>query len=82
MNPRHFVIKNVDRIIHCGDPAFGGAMYGCSSCGTRYSFHRLRTITDLLGHSEMSTTEHCYILGYKNMDSLRDDLENVLKVIY
>ena len=21
-------------MINCGDPAFGGAMYGCSSCGT------------------------------------------------
>ena len=41
-----------------------------------------RTITDLLGHSEMSTTEHCYILGYDNMDSLRNDLESVLKVVY
>lgn len=39
-----------------------------------------RTITDLLGHSEMSTTEHCYILGYNNLDALRNDLENVLKI--
>ena len=22
-----------EKMIHCGDPSFGGAMYGCSSCG-------------------------------------------------
>lgn len=39
-----------------------------------------RTITDLLGHSEMSTTEHCYILNYDNVEGLRNTLEGVLKV--
>lgn len=34
LHPRKSVIENVDRMIHCGDPAFGGAMYGCTSCGT------------------------------------------------
>lgn len=34
LHPRKSVIQNVDRMINCGDPAFGGAMYGCSSCGT------------------------------------------------
>ena len=34
LHPRQSVIENVDRMINCGDPAFGGAMYGCSSCGT------------------------------------------------
>lgn len=34
LHPRKSVIENVDRMINCGDPAFGGAMYGCSSCCT------------------------------------------------
>ena len=34
LHPRNSVIENVDRMINCGDPSFGGAMYGCSSCGT------------------------------------------------
>lgn len=34
LRPRKSVIENVDRMINCGDPAFGGAMYGCSHCGT------------------------------------------------
>ena len=34
LHPRHSVIENVERMINCGDPAFGGAMYGCSSCDT------------------------------------------------
>ena len=31
--PRQSVIDNIDKMINCGDPSFGGAMYGCSSCG-------------------------------------------------
>ena len=33
LHPRHSVIENVDKMINCGDPAFGGAMCGCSKCG-------------------------------------------------
>lgn len=33
LHPRPSVIENVDKMINCGDPAFGGAMYGCSNCG-------------------------------------------------
>lgn len=33
LRPRQAVIDNIEKMIHCGDPAFGGAMYGCSSCG-------------------------------------------------
>ena len=34
LHPRTSVVENIDRMINCGDPAFGGAMYGCSDCGT------------------------------------------------
>lgn len=34
LHPRQSVIENIDRMLNCGDPSFGGAMYGCSSCGT------------------------------------------------
>ena len=30
---RQAVISNVDKMIHCGDPSFGGAMYACAKCG-------------------------------------------------
>lgn len=33
LNPRPSVVENVEKMIHCGDPAFGGAMYGCPHCG-------------------------------------------------
>ena len=26
-------MENIEKIINCGDPAFGGAMYGCPHCG-------------------------------------------------
>lgn len=25
-------MENIDKMIHCGDPSFGGAMYGCPHC--------------------------------------------------
>ena len=34
LHPRDSIIENVDKMIDCGDPSFGGAMYGCDSCGT------------------------------------------------
>ena len=33
LHPRQSVTENVDKMINCGDPAFGGAMYGCPHCG-------------------------------------------------
>ena len=33
LHPRQAVIDNVDKMINCGDPTFGGAMYACSKCG-------------------------------------------------
>lgn len=32
LHPRQVVIENVDRMINCGDPSFGGAMYVCPHC--------------------------------------------------
>lgn len=33
LHPRDSVVENVDKMINCGDPSFGGAMYGCPHCG-------------------------------------------------
>ena len=33
MHPRPCVIENIDKMINCGDPTFGGALYGCPACG-------------------------------------------------
>ncbi len=33
LHPRNAVVENVDKMINCGDPSFGGAMYGCPHCG-------------------------------------------------
>ncbi len=32
LHPRQVVIDNVTKMINCGDPAFGGAMYSCPKC--------------------------------------------------
>ena len=33
LHPRKTEMENIDKMINCGDPAFGGAMYGCPQCG-------------------------------------------------
>ena len=33
LHPRQSVIENVDKMLNCGDPSYGGAMYGCPHCG-------------------------------------------------
>ena len=33
LHPRAVELDNIDRMIHCGDPSFGGAMYACPDCG-------------------------------------------------
>lgn len=33
LHPRTSVVENVHRMIDCGDPSFGGAMYRCDKCG-------------------------------------------------
>ena len=33
LHPRKTEVENIDKTINCGDPSFGGVMYGCPSCG-------------------------------------------------
>jgi hypothetical protein len=33
LHPCDVIMENITKMINCGDPAFGGAMYGCSHCG-------------------------------------------------
>ncbi|MFY9597191.1 MAG: transposase [Dysgonamonadaceae bacterium] len=33
LHPRSSVVENVERMLNCGDPSYGGAMYGCTKCG-------------------------------------------------
>lgn len=33
IKPRPIVMENIDKMIHCGDASFGGAMYACEKCG-------------------------------------------------
>ena len=33
LKTRPVVLESINKMIHCGDPAYGGAMYGCPSCG-------------------------------------------------
>ena len=33
LHPRPVVMENIDKMINCGDPSYGGIMYGCPHCG-------------------------------------------------
>lgn len=34
LHPRKTEMENIEKMINCGNPSFGGAMYGCAHCGT------------------------------------------------
>lgn len=34
LHPRSIVMESIDKMLNCGDPSFGGAMYGCAHCAT------------------------------------------------
>jgi len=33
LHPRACELENIEKMINCGDPSYGGAMYGCPHCG-------------------------------------------------
>lgn len=33
LHPRPVVMENIEKMVNCGDPSYGGAMFGCPSCG-------------------------------------------------
>lgn len=33
LHPRHTEVENINKLINCGNPSYGGAMYGCLHCG-------------------------------------------------
>lgn len=33
LHPRSVVLENARKMIYCGDPSYGGVMYGCPECG-------------------------------------------------
>lgn len=36
LHPRPVVMDNIDRLINCGDPDYGGALYICPKCGSMF----------------------------------------------
>lgn len=44
-HPRDSVIKNVEKMINCGDPSFGGAIYTCPTCGNMNSIDRTTSMS-------------------------------------
>ena len=44
-HPRDSVIENVEKMINCGDPSFGGAMYTCPTCGNMYAIDRTTSMS-------------------------------------
>ncbi len=45
IKPRPIVMDNIDKMIHCGDSSFDGALYACEKCG---KFKFLMSDNDLL----------------------------------
>jgi len=64
LHPRNAEMENINKMIHCGDPAFGGAMYGCPHCGKlknlRSFFLKDRSLLDCLFHSVASVISRMF----------------------
>ena len=58
-------MENIDKMINCGDPSFGGAMYGCPHCG------KLKFVDILTAN----------IVSVKNVDSRLPDVKGQEYVI-
>ena len=43
LHPRKSVVENVDKMIHCGDPSYGGAMYCCPDCN-EWKFQKVASL--------------------------------------
>ena len=57
LHPRQAVIENVDRMINCGDPSFGGAMYICPHCDNPH-IHCLISEGDFSDDGSWRTVRH------------------------
>lgn len=34
LHPRATEIENIEKMVNCADPSYGGTMYACTKCGT------------------------------------------------
>ena len=48
LHPRPAEMENIDKMINCGDPSYGGAMYGCIHCGNLKMFLSVVTAVSAL----------------------------------
>lgn len=90
LHPRPSVIENVNKMIHCGDPSHGGAMYGCPHCGNKYnqlrSFHMSCKLVSCVHHHCVFTIPEelrIYFLEDRTLlDCLFHSVRNVVHAFY
>jgi len=90
LHPRPPVIENVNKMIHCGDPSHGGAMYGCPHCGNKYnqlrSFHMSCKLVSCVHHHCVFTIPEelrIYFLEDRTLlDCLFHSVRNVVHAFY
>ena len=46
LHPRKTEMENIDKMLNCGDPAYGGAMYGCPDCDNFNHFTVVLLVAD------------------------------------
>lgn len=80
------LVRQLDRALHrlcglCGVPYFNSHQIRKTFITVmHFAGVPTRAISDIVGHSEIGTTENCYILSYdKNYDLYRDYMKNALK---
>ena len=61
LHPRDTEMENIEKMIHCGDPSFGGAMYHCPHCGNfKYVPFHCHSRFSLLWKQIQHGTHHFY----------------------
>lgn len=77
LHPRQTEMENIDKMINCGDPSFGGAMFGCHSCGKlkcvpfrchNRLFLNDRSLLDCLFHAVNSVVSRMFYKQDKSMN--------------
>ena len=62
LHPRQTEIENISKMIHCGDPSYGGAFFACPDCGISVEEMEPRSFSF---NNPFGACPECFGLGYK-----------------
>lgn len=82
LKPRPVVMENIEKVINCGDPSYGGAMYICTHC-KNWKFVPFRChsrFSTILSYS--SRKSHCPVSVVNSSPTIPQSIRDVLPTNY